>query len=580
MSKTLRILLIEDSEEDAVLLLRYLQRGGYEPVVLRVQTADAMEEALQKEPWDLVLSDYSLPQFSAPAALQVLKKSGHDIPFIIITGSQGEETAVATMKAGAHDFILKGTLSRLAPAIDRELRDAYERRKRKRAEEKIEYLAYHDPLTGHPNRLRLEELLQAAIAASGPQNRSVGLMVMNLSRFREINNALGHHFGDLILKEIGPRLKRVLDENCSIARLSGNHFALLLPSLEDVETATKTAGRILKTLEEPFIIQSLSLEISASIGIALYPEHGSDADLLIRRADMAMFMAKETDSGWATYDPAREELSAKSLILVSELRHAIERGELFLVFQPKVALQTGKVIGAEALVRWKHPERGIVPPDQFIGLAEQTGLIKPLSLWVLEAALKQSKSWNQAGFELPVAVNLSVRNLQDPKLADQITNLMVRHGAEPGWLDLEITESVIMADPARAMETITGLRRMGLRLAIDDFGTGYSSLAYLRKLPADVIKIDKSFIKHIPDQPGDMAIVRATIDIAHHLGRSVVAEGVENQAAWDCLIQLGCDAAQGYYISRPISASDFTVWLKETASQRGWPARPASYPER
>lgn len=559
MGSPLRVLFIEDSEEDMLLLTRELQRGGYDLSSERVDTEAALRAALRKQSWDVVITDYSMPQFGAPGVLAVLKESGIDLPCIIVTGSQGEETAVATMKAGAHDFILKGNLSRLVPAVARELRDAGLRQEQRGAERAIQHLAYYDTLTDLPNRSLLQDRLQQALLSARRDKKSLALLVMDLDRFKEINNVLGHSYGDLLLQQVGPRLREVLRESDTVARLGGDEFAVLLLSI-DLDGAILTAEKILRHFTNPFVVDCLSLEVETSIGIALFPEHGEDANTLLRRADMAMYEAKQQSSGYAVYSPQHERHNSSHLILMGDLRHAIDRNELFLQYQPKIDLRTRSIIGVEALVRWQHPSRGIVPPDQFIPLSEQGGLIKPLTLWVLKAALSQCRAWRQAGLKLSVAVNLSARNLQDPQLPDQVAQLLQANDLGPGWLHLEITESVIMADPTRAMEILNQLSKMEVRLAIDDFGTGYSSLGYLKKLPVDEIKIDKSFVKEMAVEKDDAMIVRSTIDLAHNLGLKVVAEGVETQGIYDRLIALGCDAAQGYHISRPLSPADFVGW--------------------
>ncbi|MDC4228014.1 MAG: EAL domain-containing protein [Candidatus Manganitrophus sp.] len=560
MGSPLRVLFIEDSEEDMMLLIRELQRGGYDLSGERVDTESAMRAALRKQSWDLIVTDYNMPRFNAPSVLAVLKESGIDLPCIIVTGSQGEETAVATMKAGAHDFILKGNLSRLVPAVTRELKEAELRQEQRRTEQAIQHLAYYDTLTDLPNRTLLQDRLQQAILSARRDKKALALLVMDLDRFKEINNILGHDYGDLLLQQVGPRLREVLRESDTVARLGGDEFAILLLSI-GLDGAILAAEKILRHFLSPFVVDCLSLEVGTSIGIALFPEHGDDANTLLRRADMAMYEAKQQGTGYAVYSPQHERHNSSHMILMGDLRHAIDRNELFLQYQPKIDLKTQSIIGAEALVRWQHPSRGTVPPDQFIPLSEQGGLIKPLTLWVLKAALSQCRSWHQAGLKLSVAVNLSARNLQDPQLPDQVARLLRASDVEPEWLHLEITESVIMADPARAMEILNQLSKMEVHLSIDDFGTGYSSLGYLKKLPVDEIKIDKSFVKEMAVEEDDAIIVRSTIDLAHNLGLKVVAEGIETREIFDRLIALGCDAAQGYYISRPISPADLLHWL-------------------
>lgn len=563
MGSPLRVLFIEDSEDDKTLLVREMERGGYRVNSERVDTESALRTALREQSWDLVITDYNMPHFNAPGVLAVLKESGIDLPCIIVTGSQGEETAVATMKAGAHDFILKGNLSRLVPAVAREMKEAELRQEQRRTERAVQHLAYYDTLTDLPNRTLLQDRLQQAILAARRDKKTLALLVMDLDRFKEINNILGHHYGDLVLQQVGPRLREVLRESDSVARLGGDEFAVLLLSI-GLDGAILTAEKILRHFLTPFVVDCLSLEVGTSIGISLFPEHGDDANTLLRRADMAMYEAKQQSTGYAVYSPQHERHNSSHLILMGDLRHAIDRNELFLQYQPKIDLRNRSVIGVEALVRWQHPSRGMVPPDQFIPLSEQGGLIKPLTLWVLKAALSQCHAWRQDGLKLPVAVNLSARNLQDPQLPDQVARLLQAYDLGPGWLHLEITESVIMADPTRAMEILNQLSKMEVHLSIDDFGTGYSSLGYLKKLPVDEIKIDKSFVKEMAVEKDDAIIVRSTIDLAHNLGLKVVAEGIETQEIYDRLIAWGCDAAQGYYISRPVSPADLLGWLADS----------------
>jgi len=383
---------------------------------------------------------------------------------------------------------------------------------------------------------------------------------MDLDRFKEVNDTFGHHIGDLLLEQLGERLGGVLRNSDTIARLGGDEFAVLLPTAT-IDDARQIADRLLQVLEEPFALGGLQLEIDASIGIALSPDHATDADTLLRRADVAMYVAKRGNSGHATYTADQDQHSPMRLAMVGELRRAVENSELSLYFQPKVSLKSGRVTCAEALVRWQHPKHGLLGPDLFVPIAEQTGLIRPLSRWVLDAALRQVNRWRQDGLDLAVAVNLSMRNLHDPEMAETIRQLLARWGVPASCLTIEITESSLMADAARAMEVLSRVRSMGVGVSIDDFGTGYSSLAYLKRLPVHELKIDKSFVAHMASDENDAAIVRSTIGLAHDLGLRVVAEGVEDQQTWDVLAALGCDVAQGYFISRPLPALALGEWL-------------------
>ena len=428
-----------------------------------------------------------------------------------------------------------------------------------------EHQALHDSLTDLPNRTLFHDRVHQALAAARREHVPAAVMIMDLDRFKEVNDTLGHASGDELLKQVGLRLRHTLRESDTVARLGGDEFGVLLPKVLDAEAAVAVARKLRTTLEEPFTIHGLALQMEASIGIALFPEHGADVQGLLQRADVAMYVAKEHPSGCEVYTRERDEYSPDRLTLMTELRRAIDRGQLILHYQPKADLRTGEINGVEALVRWEHPERGMIPPDEFIPPAQKTGVIAPLTLFVLDEALRQCRTWALQGMELCVAVNLSTRNLLDVHLPDTVGELLTRWEVPARLLELEITESTILADPVRAMQILSRLDEMGIRLAIDDFGTGYSSLAYLKRLPVDELKIDKSFILGMEDSENDAVIVRSTIDLGRNLGLRVVAEGVETQKAWNHLASLGCDVAQGYFLSRPVPAEQLTQWLRERA---------------
>ncbi|HEX8002134.1 MAG TPA: EAL domain-containing protein [Mycobacteriales bacterium] len=424
-----------------------------------------------------------------------------------------------------------------------------------------EHQALHDTLTGLPNRKLLLQKVGDAIGDAERVDGQVGLFLLDLDRFKDVNDTLGHHVGDELLLHVGERLASVLRPEDTVARLGGDEFAVLLPLVRDRAAAEEIADRIRTALVQPFVLHDVALDLEASIGIALYPAHATDADALMQRADVAMYHAKETRSGIETYDAERDPHSTQRLSLFGQLRRAIEDGELVLHYQPKVDLETGRVAGVEALVRWQHPERGLLPPDTFVPLAEQTGLMKSLTASVLQQALRQTAAWQDAGLHVRMAVNVSARDLHDDTFCDRVREALAQTGVSASLLELELTERVVMADPARAMENLTALSRLGVRLSLDDFGTGYSSLAYLRRLPVTEIKIDKSFVLRMDVDDEDATIVRSTIDLAHGLGLRVLAEGVETAETWQRLADLGCDAAQGYFLSRPHPADVVTDWL-------------------
>ena len=424
----------------------------------------------------------------------------------------------------------------------------------------LEHQALHDALTQLPNRALLEDRLKQAILTCTRGHKPLALLVMDIDRFKEVNDSLGHHIGDQLLQQVALRLQNTLRKSDTVARLGGDEFSVLLPG-SDAEHALQTARMLTSALAVEFLLEGHMLDVSASIGIVVFPEHGADDITLLRRADVAMYAAKRARSGHALYDSTQDQDSLVRLTLTSALGHAIEHQELVLHYQPKVSFSTGRVVSAEALVRWQRPGQALLLPDEFIPLAERTGLIRPLTEWVLHEALRQCAAWRSAGIEITLAVNLSARNLQEAHLAEQVAAHLAAWNVPPECLELEITESAIMADPVRALAVLTRLDAMGVRLSIDDFGTGYSSLAYLKQLPVDTLKIDKSFVMGLAKDGNDAVIVHSTIDLAHNLGLKVVAEGVEDQQAWDMLYDWGCDTAQGYFMSRPLAAADFMTWL-------------------
>lgn len=692
--KPLQVLVVDDEEKDALHIVAELRRGGYVPDFERVETGIGFLEALSRRPWDLVIADHSLLQFSALGVLDILHDREVDVPVIVVSGSGAEQELVAVMRAGAHDCLRKNDLGRLSAVVHRELCDAAARRgrregehdrreaeeryralieeipaltyvawadelgtrayvspqlkamagfepsewlaeprswadhlhpedreqvlaayrdgwlnskpftceyrildredrvrwwrdegrplqgadgspqfvrgfvldisERRQAEETVRYLTSHDLLTGLPNRVLLLERLEQTIGQGRGEKGSVSLLFLTLDRFREINNTLGHKNGDRVIKDLARRLADVLGGSDHVARVRGDEFGILLPGA-DAHLARQVASKVLQSLEQGFVVDKLPIEVSGSIGISVAPEHGEDAETLLRRADLAVQAAKRDGSGCVVYSAECDPYDPRRLVLLGELRRAIERDELLLHYQPKVDLKTQAVVGAEALVRWRHPKQGLVPPDRFIPLAEQGGLIKPLTHWVLNQAVSQCGAWQRERQPLPVAVNLSARSLLDPQLVDQIGGLLQGNGIAAQLLQIELTESAVMADPARSAEILRSLEGRGVGLSIDDFGTGYSSLAYLRRLPVRELKIDKSFVIGMcADVEEDATIVRSTNDLGHNLGLRVVAEGVEDQKTLDRLASFGCDAAQGYHIARPMGAADLTGWMKSS----------------
>jgi diguanylate cyclase (GGDEF)-like protein len=441
-----------------------------------------------------------------------------------------------------------------------------------------EHQSLHDALTGLPNRSLFRDRIEQAITAGHRADTPSAVMLIDLDHFKEINDTLGHHAGDRLLEEVAHRLQQSLGERDTVARLGGDEFGVVLPNLRRPGDANIVARQLLAGLREPFSIEGLTLEVDASIGMACHPAHGTGVETLIQRADIAMYSAKESGGGHAMFEPRLDRFSPRRLSLAGGLRQAIQNGEIVLFFQPKAELESNRIVGVEALARWEHPRLGLVGPTEFVPIAEQTGLITPLTSYVLDCALRQVREWKDRGQELTVAVNLSARSFLDAQLAIEIPRLLEKWDVDAKLLELEITESMLMLDPGRAQATLERLSRIGLTLSVDDFGTGYSSLANLKRLPVDVIKIDKSFVMDMAIDSSDAAIVRSTIDLAHNLGLRVVAEGVESHQAWTRLTELGCDLAQGFYVSRPLPASDLGRLLQDRAAEEARAAAEAELP--
>jgi diguanylate cyclase len=445
--------------------------------------------------------------------------------------------------------------------------------KKERAEALLAHQALHDMLTGLPNRAYFYERTDDALGAA-PEGSFSAVMLFDLDRFKEINDTMGHKYGDRVLIEVGPRVQTVLRGGDTLARLGGDEFCVLLPRVTDQVDAVRVAERIIGVLEEPFAVDGTNLGIEASCGISLAPDHGNTADLLLQRADVAMYAAKGTQESVVVYTEDLNVNTPARLSLLGDLRNAVARNEFVLHYQPKASMRSRRVLGAEALIRWEHPTLGLLFPDSFIPEAERTGLIEPITQWVLNDALRQCRRWLDLGnpadpTELSIAVNLSTRSLLDVSLPEMVRFALTRWDVAPHLLDLEITETIIMTDPKRARRVLTELAEMGVTLSIDDFGTGYSSLAYLRDLPVHQLKIDRSFVQDMETDSEDAVIVRSVVDLARNLGLKTVAEGVEDASTWEQLTNLGCTSAQGYYLARPMPADLFWTWLEEGGGQVG-----------
>ena len=433
---------------------------------------------------------------------------------------------------------------------------------RKRYIAELEHKALYDSLTDLPNRNLLHDRLQHALQAARREASPLAVITVDVVRLKEVNDILGHHSGDIVLQEIASRLRQVLRESDTVARMGGDEFALVLPMVDIGHVAT-AAKRIQKLFEQLIVVENTPLEVEAAIGIALYPDHGDTPEQLLQHADIARHVSKHEASGFVVYKPEDDPYSLRRLKLHGALRQAISEKAVVLYYQPQLQLLTGKVEKVEALARWPHPTEGMIAPADFIPMVEQSGLIQPFTQWVLEEVIEQIERWAKNDIHLGIAVNLSTRNLLDLRLPRTIARLLETHRVDPALLTLEVTESAVMSRPEQALKILEQLHAMRLNLSIDDFGTGYSSLAYLKKLPVQELKIDQSFVSGLARDDNDTVIVRSTIDLAHNLGLHAVAEGVETQEVLDTLAQLGCDAAQGFHIGRPVPAKELEQWLND-----------------
>lgn len=437
---------------------------------------------------------------------------------------------------------------------------------RRRAEQALHYQATHDALTRLPNRVLLQDRLEQGLRAARRHETPLALLFIDLNRFKEVNDTLGHASGDLLLRQVSERFRAIVRAGDTVARLGGDEFAMLLPATDEAR-ARSIAERVAQALEEPFVVEGQLLDVGASVGIALFPDHGADAATLLRCADIAMYLAKRTGLDYAVYDAMRDRDNRRRLALQRDLQHALARRELFLAYQPLVDLGDNRLVGVEALLRWRHAQHGLIAPDVFIPLAEQSGVIGSLTTWVLEEALRQCQEWRRMGLHLNVSINLSMRVLHDAQLPETLAELLRRYAVVPRMVTLEVTESTLMTDPIAATAILARLNDLGVRISIDDFGTGYSSLAYLKQLPVHEIKIDKSFIMGLHARSKDAPLVSSIAAMAQALGLDIVAEGVETEEAFEALAPLPGLMIQGYHISRPLPAPDLQRWAAGSCSQ-------------
>jgi diguanylate cyclase (GGDEF)-like protein len=550
------VVLVVDDDRSTRSALRYaLQLNGLH--IYEACDGHSALAQLERVVPDVVLMDAMMPDmdgFTACARLKELPQ-GADIPVLMITALDDRDSIEKAYAAGACDYITKPLhLNVVVQRVQRTI-EAH------RAERHVRHLAYNDSLTGLPNRTLLTDTLNQRIELARHNGTQVAVLFLDLDRFKYVNDTLGHETGDRLLEGVAQRLRQCVRAGDCVARLGGDEFTVVLSDLVEVGAAANVAQKIAAALAEPFPVGGHEIFVSASVGISIFPQDGEDVSTLLRHADTAMYRAKRTSKGYRFYETGMEASISGHLQLEAALRRALERGELAVHYQPEAEAGSGLIFGAEALLRWQHPSRGAVSPAEFIPLAEETGLIVPIGEWVLRAVCAQAQAWVAEGRALAVAVNLSGLQLQDPGFITRVEEVLESTRIDPRHLIFEITESVWMEHAGDTLSTLRRLKNLGIRLAIDDFGTGYSSLAYIKRLPVDILKIDRSFIRDIATDPADGAIVRGIMALAHALDLEVVAEGVETEEQRQALVAMGCDYLQGYLLARPMPAEDFAQHL-------------------
>lgn len=566
MEKMLRVLAIEDSEDDVELIRNELAEGGFTVIHERVETAESLKAALQCEAWDVIICDHNLPSLDSASALRVVQEVTLDVPFIIVSGHIPDEIAINAMSHGAKDFISKDNLSRLVAVVERELQQAVIQAKLKasikEAQENLHNVSHFDSLTGLPNREHLFKHIRSKISCI-EDDHPFAVFLIDLNRFRQVNKSLGMLAGNKVLLVTAERLCAAFGENDFVARLGADTFVAVVPLLEQEAQAEDIAKAIHQCMDEAFWIDGHELFVKVSVGVSFYPRDGQKCDELFKNAESALYSAKaNAGSSYQVYKPAMDTRGKERLMIETALYYALEKKQFVLHYQPQFNLSSKHIIGAEALIRWQHPELGMISPGEFIPILEETGLIVPVGEWVLRTACIQNKQWQDAGLTpVVIAVNLSVIQFRQPGLVQTVRRILAETGLSPEYLELEITENVAMHAEEGVIAILDELRAIGIQIAIDDFGTGYSSLSYLKRFPINKLKIDQSFVRDLKEGISDDGIVLAIIGMGHSLKLKVIAEGVETQAQSDILKLNGCDEVQGYFYGKPMQGADFSILL-------------------
>ena len=561
---SIRCLFVEDQDDDAALLIAALQRNGFRLDHLRVETMDGLKNALLKD-WDIVFSDHSLPTMNGVEALKIVRERNKDVPFIFVSGTIGEDVAVDAMRNGAQDYIMKDNLKRLIPAVRRELKDSYSRKEKREAEERLHYLTHFDSLTGLPNRFDFLEELQQLINERGTDSDQIPVLHINLDRFKSVNDGLGYEAGNILLREVSVRLNICVYRYGVVARLASDEYAIFLHKVKHRDEVSDIAKKIMEVLEEPYSIRGCSSYLSASVGICFYPQDAKKAADLLSCADIATNKVKDQGGkGYRFYTSAMTVQLEERVAIERNMRQGLDNNEFHLHYQPQIELNSGRLVGVEALLRWNSAERGAVSPADFIPLAEDTGFIIPLSEWVIERACSEIKNWHAQGYpKIRVAINISARQFHEEELPRLIKSVLNRYQLAADYIELEITETTIIQDIDRALESLAVLKNLGVNIALDDFGTGYSSLSYLNQFKTDYLKIDQSFIRQLPQDRNSFAIVSAIIAMSERLGIKTIAEGVESLDQYNLLREVGCNFAQGFYMGRPMPLERLRDWLDD-----------------